>query len=127
MDILNKKSNNSFSKPEMEMVEQEKDEYKLISQYLRTKGLMLFSYNSIKEEIHLIKIEKKKDAIITFEEGNIGTGEMVDEECVVDSRNIHFECLNKKSAEKRVEKYKEGKIKELCNLRLPSKDGLKLW
>lgn len=127
MDILNKKSENTFSKPEIENIQKEKEEYKLISQYLRTKGLMLFSYNSMKNELNLVKIDKKKDAVIKFEDGKMIKSEMIDEECVVDSRNIHFECLNLKSAKKRVEKYKEGKLKDLCNLRLPSKEGIKLW
>ena len=45
----------------------------------------------------------------------------------VDSRNIHFEAVSLKSAKNRIKKYKDGKIKELCNLRKPSKNGLKLW
>ena len=115
------------TKPKMEMVEQEKDEYKLISKYLRTKGLMLFSYNSFKDELKIIKIDKKKDVELKIKNGKFVKEELSDEECVVDSRNTHFESLNKKSALKRVKNYKEGKIKELNNLRLPNIESIKLW
>lgn len=128
MDILNNKTGkNAVNKPEMEMVEQEKDEYKLIGKYIRTKGLTLFSYNSMKDELRIVKIDKKKDLTITFEEAQMGTKEVSEEECTVDSRNIHFEALNMKNAKKRVQKWKDGKIKELCNLREPSEEGIKLW
>ena len=115
------------SKAEIERVEKEKDEFKLIGKYIRTKGLMLFSYNSMKDELKIIKIDKTKDAVIKFEEGQMMKGELTEEECTVDSRNIHFEALNLKNANKRVKKYKDGKIKELCNLKEPSKEGIKLW
>ena len=116
------------SKTDIEMVEQENDEYKLIARYVRTKGLMLFSYNPMKDELKVIKIDKKKDAVLKIEmDGKIGKGDLVSEECNVDSRNIHFEALNLKNAQKRLQKYKDGKIKELCNLKEPSKEGIKLW
>ena len=128
MDILNNDTGkNSVKKPEMEMVQKQKEEYKLLSQYIRTKGLILFAYNSMKDELNIVKIEKKKDVQLKFKEGKLVKGELSSEECVVDSRNIHFEALNIKSAKKRLTKYKEGKIKELYNLRLPNKESIKLW
>lgn len=128
MNILGKSHDDKVtSKPEMEMVENEKDEFKLIGKYMRTKGLSLFSYNSMKDELRIVKIDKKKDLSITFEEAQMGTKEVTEEECVVDSRNIHFEALNMKNAKKRVQKYKDGKIKELCNLREPSNNKIELW
>lgn len=128
MNILNEKTDkNSFSKPEMELVEKEKLEYKLIGKFMRTKGLRLFSYNS-NGELKEVSVNKKKEAILTFNnEGKLSSDNLTHEECMVDARDIHFEALNLKSAEKRVKKYREGKIKELCNLRVPSKDSLKLF
>jgi hypothetical protein len=129
MEIFGKKlGKNNIDKTEMEMVENEKDEYKLIAKYIRTKGLMLFSYNSMKDELRVVKVDKKKDAVIKIDmDGKLGKGDLVSEECNVDSRNIHFEALNVKNAIKRLKNYKEGKIKELCNLKEPSKEGIKLW
>jgi len=129
MEIFGKSiGKKSISKTDIEMVEQENDEYKLIARYVRTKGLMLFSYNSMKDELRVVKIDKKKDAVIKIGmDGKIGKGDLVSEECNVDSRNIHFEALNVKNAVKRLKNYKEGKIKELCNLKEPSKEGIKLW
>jgi len=129
MEIFGKTlSKKGVDKPEMEMVENEKQEYKLVGQYLRTKGLKMFSYNSLKGEMKEILIKDKKEVTLVIGvEGKLTSDDLGYEECDVDSRNIHFEALNLKNAKKRVQKYKDGKIKELCNLRLPSKDGLKLW
>jgi len=129
MDILGKTfSEEKISKPEIERVQKEKDEYKLVGKYMRTKGLMLFAYNPMKDELKLIKVDKKKDAVLTFDVGGKGgVHDAVAEECNVDSRNIHFEALNMKSAQKRVQKYKDGKTKELYNLKEPSTEGIKLW
>lgn len=128
MNILNENTDkNSFSKPEMELVEKEKQEYKLIGKFMRTKGLRLFSYNS-KGELKELAINKKKEAILTFNhEGKLAADNLTHEEVMVDARDIHFEALNLKSAQKRLNNYKQGKIKELCNLRVPSTNSLKLF
>jgi hypothetical protein len=41
----------------------------------------------------------------------------------IKSHHEHFEALNFKSAQKRVDRFKKGLIKELCNLRRPG-DGI---
>ena len=49
------------------------------------------------------------------------------EKALVDPRCYFFECLNWSNAQKRVKKWKNGEIKELCNLVEPSKEGIKFW
>lgn len=110
-------ASDKVSKPEMEQVEQQKQEYKLIEQYVRSKGMIMYAYNTIKDEITEIKPTVKKDvALVVSEEGTLMKKEEAQEEVMVDPRNIFFEALNRKNAIKRVNKYKQGKIKELCNL-----------
>jgi len=118
MDILNNTLlEKATSKPEMEMVEREKHEYKLVGTYLRRKGLRLFAYNSLKNELKEVAISTKDTInIISDENGQLTVIDTGYEEANVDTRNIHFEALNLKSAKKRLQKYKSGKIKELCNL-----------
>lgn len=103
-----------FSKSEIEQGEKEKQEYKLLGKFSRTPGLKLFAYNSQKDEIFEVKISQK--SIIDFTD----IEKTLPEEATVDSRNIHFEALNITTAQKRVSKFKAGKIKELDNLKKPS-------
>lgn len=120
MDIIERK--NTITKPEIQKVQKQKQEYKLIDQFVRRRGMKLFSYNQSKDELKEI-LPSKKDAIDLsliagkqFESSAVTT-----EEVNVDSRNIHFEALNMKNAIKRLERYKSGKISDLCNLRSPGK------
>src|SRR3989304_5238132 len=109
------------TKSEMELLEKEKQEYKLIGKYLRKKGLKLFAYNPLKEvSLREIKVAEKNDLhLLPDERGKLVAKDLGLEEVEVDSRDIHFEALNLKNANKRVQKYISGEIKELCNLRNP--------
>lgn len=128
MDILNNKLlEKTTSKPEMEMVEREKHEYKLVGTYMRRKGLKLFAYNSLKNELKEVVITTKDTInILPDENGKLTAIDTGYEEANVDTRNIHFEALNLKNAKKRLQKYKAGEIKELCNLREPG-DGISFF
>lgn len=118
----------STSKPEMENVEREKQEYKLIGKFLRRKGLKMYAYNSTKDELKEVNITTKDEVNVVMDENKkLVPVDLGFEEAEVDSRNIHFEALNWKSAQKRLRNYKSGKIKELCNLREPSPEGIKLF
>lgn len=119
MDVLNNLfDKDSVSKPELEQVEKEKQEYKLVGRYLRRKGLKLYAYNSTKDKLVEVQINTKDSVnLIPDENGKLNPIDLGLEEVEVDTRNIHFESLNLKNAEKRIGKYKAGKIKELCNMR----------
>lgn len=128
MDILNNTLlEKATSKPEMEMVEREKHEYKLVGTYMRRKGLKLFAYNSLKDELKEVVITTKDTInILPDENGKLTAIDTGYEEANVDTRSIHFEALNLKNAKKRLQKYKAGEIKELCNLREPG-DGISFF
>lgn len=117
MTELDNNSFNDVSKPELEQVQKEKQEYKLINRILRTKGLNLYDYcpdGKIKEvvvrKIETLELECNEHGELVPKDINLG-------DSVIDSKNIHFESLNMKNAEKRVRRWKEGKIKELENLK----------
>lgn len=125
--LLKETSDKTTSKPEMENVEREKQEYKLIGTFLRTRGLKLYAYNSLKNLLTEVDIEHG-DTIHLIPDGN-GKLRAVDlelEKATVDSRDEHFEALNWKNAEKRLRNFKQGRIKELCNLREPG-DGINFF
>ena len=67
MNILNDKTDiNSVNKPEQELVEQEKTEYKLLGTYLRTKGLNLYSFNPINLEVNEVIVTKGSEIHTIF-------------------------------------------------------------
>jgi len=128
MDILNLTPDKGESKkPEIERVEREKDEYILIGKYLRKKGLRLYAYNYMKEELYECDIRKKEAVNLIPEEGKLIPVNLGLEEVTVDTRYIHFEALNQKNAEKRIRRWKEGKVKDLCNLREYKPEDIKLF
>ena len=119
---------NSFSKLEIEQVQLKKQEYYLLGTFLRTKGLRLFYYNPENGEI--------KEAVIKFSDtihiykmpdNRFITIDWENQKCTVDSKVIYFEVLNFNNAILRVKRYKQGKIKELSNLKIPSKEGIKFY
>ena len=125
--LLKESSDKTTAKPEMENVEREKQEYKLIGSYLRTRGLKLFAYNSIKNKLTEVQIEHGDTLhLIPDENGKLCAVDLELEKATVDSRDIHFEALNWRNAEKRLRNFKQGKIKELCNLKEPG-EGINFW
>lgn len=128
MNILNDNSDINFvSNVETEQVQQEQKEYFLLGTFLRTKGLKLFYYNPQNEEVKEATI-KYSDTIHLYKlpDGFI-TVDWESQKCTIEGRYIYFEALNYSSAMKRVANFKQGKIKEISNLRVPSKDGIKFF
>lgn len=125
--LLKESSDKTTSKPEMENVEREKQEFKLIGSYLRTRGLKLFAYNSLKNKLFEVEVEHGDTLhLIPDENGKLRAVDLELEKAIVSSSNIHFEALNWKNAEKRLRNFKKGRIKELCNLREPG-DGINFY
>lgn len=107
------------SMPQIESVEREKQEYKLLGKYCRTKGLKLFAYNPNKSpKLQEVDVEINDEALhVDWINGEVIKSHKAESYSSVDSRDIHFEALNMKTARRRLMKFKDGKIKELCNLR----------
>jgi hypothetical protein len=114
-------------KPEMEQVQQEKQEYHLIGTYLRTAGQKLYGYNHLENKIFEVEIKYGDTINLVPLDGQLVPIDYTTQECVVDSRFTYFESLNLKNAHRRVERYKQGFIKDLCNLRKPSKEWVRFY
>jgi len=116
--IIPDTNKSDFKKAELEQLEQEKQVFKLIDTIIRTKGLNLYAYNSTKDTIFKILIDYKDTCYTKIKDKKliINHGKNYSKSNI-DPRNEHFEALNMSSAKKRVEKFKNGRIKELCNLR----------
>ena len=118
---------NTVSNAEVEQVQQEEKEYFLLGTFLRTRGLTLFYYNPANEELKEATVKYSDTIHLYLINGEFKTRDWESQKTTVDSRVIYFEVLNKKTAIKRVQRWKDGRIKELCNLRVPSKDGIKFF
>lgn len=103
---------------EIESVENEKQEHKLVGTFRRNRSLKLFSYNHLKGEINLVEETKGDEVNMVLKNGKLQAEYNVNTEASVNTNNTHFEALNFRTAEKRVEKFKKGLIKDLCNLKV---------
>jgi hypothetical protein len=128
MNILNDKSDLNFVRQkEIEQVQQEKQEFKLLGTYLRTVGLNLYCYNphkNIVEEVE-VKSNSKTCVLVPLEVGYL-IEDYEKPKIEVNPTWDYFEALNLKNAIKRVEKFKQGKIKSIWNLRIPNRNAMSL-
>jgi len=116
---LDKNNSNDTSKSEMELVQREKQEYKLIGSFLRTPGLRLFYYDFSKDFIGELVIDRGRTIHLVPKDGKLVPVDFELQKVLVDPRNEFFEKLNYPNAVKWVEKYKRGELKTLCNLMIP--------
>jgi hypothetical protein len=126
MNLLNDKTDfNLSTKTEMELVEQEKQEFRLLGTYLRTPGLFLYCYNPHKEVVEEAFFLKSKNCVLVIDDNEKDwTVEPHERERLEVNPNWdYFEALNIGSARRRVERWKTGKLDSLWNLRMPSRLG----
>jgi len=124
MNIIPNDKSAKIDKAQLEQVQQKEHEYALIAQYTRTRGLTMYAYSTMSSEIVEVSVSHKDTVHLKPTSIGLIADVAATELCEVDSRDIHFEALNLKTALLRVKKYKSGKIKELCNLRKPNREGL---
>ena len=128
MNILNDKLDLKIAhKNEIEQVQQQKQEFRLLGTYFRTSGLNLYCYNphkNIVEEVQL-KSNSKTCVLIPLEKGYL-IEDYEKPKISVNPNWDYFEALNIKNAIKRVEKFKQGKIKTLWNLKTINNNKINL-
>lgn len=129
MNIVPDKAIAKGSNPEQELVENEKVEYKLIGRYLRTKGLRLFSYDSVADILYEVTVIIQDSLVLVADKdtGKLLPKDIGVEEASIHTAHTHFEALNMKTARKRLAKFKAGKLKDLCNLREANPHGIQFY
>lgn len=125
--ILEPRVNIPAQKADVETMEQKKHEYYFLGSFIRRAGLKLYSFDPFKQEINEIKIKYSNTIHVISQAGQLIAIDLEAAKCTIDSRHEVFEALNIYSATQRVSSWKQGKIKELCNLRRPNPNGLKLF
>jgi len=117
------------TKTQIELVQQQKQEFKLIGTYLRTPGLNLYCYNPHLDSVMEVEVKRNSNTciLIPLEKGYV-VEDYEKPKIEVDPTWDYFEKANMKNALKHVQRFKEGKIKYLWNLRIPNKEtSLKLF
>ena len=123
MDILNNSllKNDKTLKNQVEQVVKQKMEYTLLGTYQLKKGMKLFSYDYNKNEVLEVKIKRGEYIVCELTtEGWI----YYDPESFnvnIDTKLTYFQSPSITIANNLVWKFKEGKIKELFNLKKPVK------
>lgn len=114
LDILT--SDNEKENIEVYLKQQEK-KHKILASYLLKKGLKLFSYNTMSGDLKQMEI-LTGDAlhIKPLGGGKYGYFDPERLKCFIDSNDVHFQALNIGTAKDRVKRFKEGKLKNICNL-----------
>lgn len=122
MDVIPIFSRNHVDKPEQEQVQEQQTEYQMVGSYMRRRSLTLYAYHTLTGDV--TEVDVLRSTTIHVEPIG-GVLRAVDKEmgrCLVDPRNIYFESLNYANALRRVRRYKNGDIPNLCNLK-PYKEG----
>lgn len=128
MNILNDKYDVvSASSTEIEQVQQEQTEYVLLGSFLRTKGLNIYYYDPHSGRVAEASIKYSDTIHVYLVDGKFITIDWEAQRCTVEGRFIYFEALNLKSATERVRRFKEGRIKDLANLKAPNPNGIKFF
>lgn len=124
--ILNDQKSDIFG-DEIEQVQHQKQEYYFLGSFIRRAGLKLYAFDSIKDKVYELVIKYSDTIHLVPQNGKLIAVDYEAAKCTIDSRHEVFEALNYDNAVKRVNKYRRGEIKELCNLRKPNPNGLKLF
>jgi hypothetical protein len=127
MELIPKSKDGTHTKGDTELVEQEKEEYKLVGEYSRTRGLGLFYYDPRKNIVAEQEIKYGNTIHLVPKDGELIPVDYEQEKATVDTRCIYFESLNLEKAKKRVKRWKQGRVKELCNLKPPKNGTIELF
>ena len=125
--ILTNQTPDVISKSEVEQVQQEKQEYYFLGSFIRRAGLKLFAYNPQKNEVYELKIKYSNTIHLVPQNGKLVPIDYEAAKCTIDSRHEVFEALNYDTAINRLIRWKSGQINQLCNLRRPNPNALRLF
>lgn len=116
-----------LEKYKVELIQKQKQEFKLLKTFFKTAGLKLYCYNTHKDKIEEVLIKStSKTCVLKPVDGGYLVEDYERPKVQVNQNWYYFEALNMKSAEKLVNKFKAEKINNLSNLRLYSESKMKL-
>ncbi len=105
---------------EIEIVQDQQKEYKIIGSFLRRKGVKLFAYDDKLKKVYQVDIAYKELIQLVPSMNGLVPDYINAMKADINSNHTHFEAVNIKTAKNRVKRWKEGRVKDLCNLRFPN-------
>jgi hypothetical protein len=127
MKLIEDYSEEIINKPGIEVIEKEKKEHRLIGSFLRTPGLNLYAFDYRENKVYRLNIIKNTMAAVNIRENKLKVKPVRNDKIFIDSKHIPFEALNDRTAQNRVNKFIQGKIKELCNLKRKNLNPINLF
>ena len=128
--ILNTKNNSDDNSVGVEFVKQQQSEFKIIGSVQRTKGLKLFEYDHMRDKLREVEIKFKDEIFIRRNSSGVVYADYdgaLTHDAFINGNNDHFEALNFKTAQNRVDKFKQGKLKYLNNLKPVTKNKIPIY
>ncbi len=117
----------NIKKTDIEQVQKHKQEYTFLGSYRIKKGMSLFSYNMQTGTIEIVALRKSNTIHVEVVLGVLVAVDKEIQKAIVDARKIYFQALNANNANNRVNRWKQGKIKDLFNLDKPSNESIKFY
>ncbi len=117
----------SVKQNEIEHVQKSKKEFHLLGTYLLTRGLRLYFYNPLKDEIKEASIEENTTLSLGSIGGKLNPIEKNLGKCEINNNYEYFQALNMEKAIRRANRFKKGKIESLTNLKRANNEGISFF
>lgn len=127
MNIINENDQLKTNNPDIEQVQFQKQEYKLIGTYYMPRGVKLFSYNMLNDEVVEVNIKLSNTVYIMYRDGRVTWEDKDAKKTLADPILTYFTCLNMANAKRRVERFLSGEIKSLFNLKEVRNETIKFY
>ena len=127
MNVINDHNQPEITKPQVERVQQQKQEYKIIGSYYTPRGMTLFSFNKETGDVSKVDVKLGNTAHIIFRDGRLTWEDKDAKKTLADYRLVYFTSLNVDNAKSRVERFLAGKISELFNLKEVRNSTIKFY
>lgn len=127
MNVINDHNQPEITKPQVERVQQQKQEYKIIGSYYIPRGMTLFSFNKETGDVAKVDVKLGNTAHVIFRDGRLTWEDKDAKKTLADYRLVYFTSLNLDNAKSMVERFLAGKISELFNLKEVRSSTIKFY
>jgi|TARA_B110000908_G_scaffold79648_1_gene95438 hypothetical protein len=107
---------------------EQRQESNLIDTFKRSKGLGLFAYDHIGGEVYQVEEIFKGDVWLLRDEKGVAYAKRIGHtETYINPKHTHFEALNIKTANNKVDRFRSGATNNLMNLKRPDNKTINLF
>lgn len=107
---------------------EQRQESNLIDTFKRSKGLGLFAYDHMSGEVYQVEEIFKGDVWLLRDEKGVAYAKRIGHtETYINPKHTHFEALNIKTANNKVDRFRSGATNDLMNLKRPDNKTINLF